>query len=826
MKKFSLFLLPVAMGLLASGCTQIEQLNPEMPVEEEFLIDKTFYAETEDTRTTLDGVDIYFSEGEALSIWDGTGNREFTADEAGRNISFSGQVSESATTFYALSPYSASTVFAQDGSTVTASLTLPSVQEATAGSFAEGANISAAQSTSEDSFALKNLLAVVKMTLAAANLDGHQIQAIELISTHPLAGDVVVTYGEAPTIAAGANTVKTVKLSHADGSALADGTYYLTLLPNAGGQITLRFTATDGYTATRTATLKSGFEEGTIKILGTVKGLNWEEPKYYFMPVSEVTEGTYMIVANNAGTLLAAKAVVPASGNTYGYPRTLDVTEMVDHNGFIVRDGLDETFVISGTSGRYTIQQSDGKYWYQSGNYTSISLDESVSANSYYTITQNADGTFKILSNSTQRYLQYSTSYENYGSYTTASGIVPTLYRLVDPDTVEAQVTLNTQAATGINSSSAILNASYSGLFPFNVVNVGFIYGTSASNLSEEVYVNETFTTSSGTISALVESLDENTTYYYRVTMQVYDPVTGTYKEFPGDVMSFTTTESAPVSSWKGWLELPANTLTADNYIYDEQIVGTERNYTMSYDTETYAAMWVAYPLYSATMNEKDNTWTRPTNWSYNGHFSSGYQVNVRQHSYGVSWTEDYGNELYARGHQIPNADRNNKGVSSDFQSQTFLVTNSTPQIQNRFNGSIWSNLEEGIRDVASGTDTLYVITGPVFQKVGETKTVKSITPRDDPEKSVPVPNYYWKALLKVKRTGQTVTEALGIGFWYEHKSYPLNEAYDKSDYVVSIKDIEKWTGLDLFVNLPGDSSTGIEKAAQENTSWSDFQSF
>lgn len=827
MKKLSLFLLPAVIGLLASGCARIEQLNPERPVEqEEILIHKSFLAETAETRSTLDGVTVMFAKGESMSIWDGSANQEFTADDSGSSVSFSGDVSSTATEFYALTPYTESTVFAQNGTTLTAALTLPSTQEATVGSFADSANISAAQSDSEDSFMLQNVLAVVKMTLASANLDGHQIKSIELTSTNPLAGDVVVTYGDTPTAAAGTNTVKTVKLAHADGSALADGTYYLTLLPNAGGQISLKFTATDGYIATKTATLNSAFSANTIKNLGSVKGLNWEAPKYYFVPVATISEGTYMIVANSEGSLLAAKAVAPSSGNTYGYPKPRNVTNNVNNVGVLEMDDLTDAYAFSETENGYTIQQlKDNKYWYQYSNYASISLAGEVSDQSYYSITANADGTFNLKSKTNNRFLQYTTNNNGeFRSYASVNGIVPTLYKQVSPD--EAHVLLITQVASSVNSYSATLNASYSGLFPLNAVNVGFRYGTSASNLNQEVYVDGSFTTTSGTISALIESLDENTTYYYRVTMQVWDAASNTYKEFVGEVMSFTTSESAPVTDWKGWLELPANTLTADNYIYDEQKVGTERNYTMSYDTETYAAMWVAYPLYTATMFEKDNTWTRPSNWSYNGHIPNIYQIDIRNHSYGVNWTEDYGNELYARGHQIPNADRSNKGVSSEFQSQTFLVTNSTPQIQNRFNGSIWSNLEDGVRDVASGTDTLYVITGPVFQKVGETKTIKYITPQDDTGKSVPVPNYYWKALLKVKRTGNTVTDALAIGFWYEHKSYPLNESYSKSDYVVSIKDIEKWTGLDLFTNLPGDNSSGLESTAQANTSWSDFKSF
>jgi endonuclease G len=113
-----------------------------------------------------------------------------------------------------------------------------------------------------------------------------------------------------------------------------------------------------------------------------------------------------------------------------------------------------------------------------------------------------------------------------------------------------------------------------------------------------------------------------------------------------------------------------------------------------------------------------------------------------------------------------------------------------------------------------------------VFQKVGETKTIKYITPQDDPGKSVPVPNYYWKALLKVKWSGKTVTDAKAIGFWYEHKSYEKKESFSKDEYVVSIAQIEAWTGLDLFVNLPGDNESGLENQAQSNTSWTTFQNY
>ena len=817
MKKIAFLSLPFALAL-AAGCSLIEQDIPEMPAEDqEILISKSFQAGVVETRTTLDGVTVLFAKDESISIWDGSGNREYKADEAGSNVSFSGEVSASATEFFALSPYSASTVFTKSGNMVTAKTSLPSTQEAVPGTFASGMNISAAKSDSDDSFALENVLGVAKFTLASANLGGHQIASIELSSAYPLAGDVVVTYGETATAAAGTSTVNTVTLAHADGSALIDGTYYMTLLPNAGGQITLKFTATDGYTATKTATLKSAFEAGSIKNLGTVKGLNWVGPKYVKVTSTQADwTGDYLLVYEAEPYVLTGvdNSLGIVGDVVIGSDQTISWEDYKAYNISVEKNGNGYSLYLNGVG---YLGAKNGNNLLSSNSVSSDAYRWSISVDSegdtYITHLSYNDRSILCNPSSTRFCAYKETSMENgfvkavqfykksAGSGSTVSG--PT-------------VTVTTGDATDITNASATLNATYEGLNPINVQEVGFHWGTDASNLTETVYDNSAFTASSGTISASLGSLSPSTTYYYQVTMMVWDEARRTYVEFKGGIKSFRTGGVAPVTKWKGWLELPANTLTASNYIYDEQMVDTERNYTMSYDISSYTAMWVAYPLYSATIGQ-GSTWSRPSNWSYNGHTTK---------SYGVNWTEDYGNELYARGHQIPNADRNNRNVSSDFQGQTFLLTNSTPQIQNRFNGSIWSRLENGVRSVALQTDTVYVVTGPVFQKVGETKTIKYINPQLDPDKEVPVPNYYWKALLKVKWSGDTVTSASAIGFWYEHKSYVNDENYDDSQFIVSVKDIEDWTGLDLFANLPGDKDNGIEKIAQENKNWSTFKSF
>ncbi len=211
--------------------------------------------------------------------------------------------------------------------------------------------------------------------------------------------------------------------------------------------------------------------------------------------------------------------------------------------------------------------------------------------------------------------------------------------------------------------------------------------------------------------------------------------------------------------------------------------------------------MWVAYPLNSSHMGSL----ARLDNWSYNPLISTSYQVNLCNSSY---------NDNYSRGHLIPNASRNG---DSTLQAQTFYVTNSVPQIQDNFNGGIWSSLEGALQSIAK-SEEIYIVTGVAFAKEGETRSITYTTAKDD-TKSVPVPNYFYKVAMKVtKSSSGTVTAASTIGFWFEHKTY--SDSY--TNYAVSVDQIEAWTGFDFFVNLPD----SVETSAEANSSWTAFQSF
>ena len=259
------------------------------------------------------------------------------------------------------------------------------------------------------------------------------------------------------------------------------------------------------------------------------------------------------------------------------------------------------------------------------------------------------------------------------------------------------------------------------------------------------------------------------------------------------------------------WMELPAG--GNDGLTHYATMDGKrQRNYTMLYDPTVYASYWVAYPLCASHLGTG-----RTETWAYDPSVEVTQQTKVSSGSYGVSFTgEVYQSNYYARGHQIPNADRNG---NDEMMAQTYYSTNMTPQIQNGFNGGIWAKLEAGVRSMVPAGDTLYIVTGAAFRKAGGSEKVATIVSTRD-GKTLPVPNYYWKAILKVKRAPDgSVTDAQTLGFWLPHKeikgaTYP--------DFTVSVDQIEAWTGFDMFPSLPD----AIENARESNSSLDVFLAF
>ncbi|MCI6318805.1 MAG: DNA/RNA non-specific endonuclease, partial [Rikenellaceae bacterium] len=252
----------------------------------------------------------------------------------------------------------------------------------------------------------------------------------------------------------------------------------------------------------------------------------------------------------------------------------------------------------------------------------------------------------------------------------------------------------------------------------------------------------------------------------------------------------------------KDWLELPSGH-QGSQYVVNTYYSG-ERNYTHLYDTSMMTSLWTAYPLNSSHMGSL----SRPSSWYYSPSIPQSCQADLTSGTYSGS--------TYRRGHMCPNGSRNG---DETMQKQAFYVTNQVPQIQDNFNSGIWSSLEGAVQSLAK-SEEIYVVTGVAFNKEGESKTVNYVSPADNSSQKCPIPNYFYKLVLRVKYSGSTVSDARAIGFWMEHKAY-TGDSY--VNYTVSVDQIEQWTGFDFFVNLPDQ----IESSAESSTlSWSAFTSW
>ena len=258
------------------------------------------------------------------------------------------------------------------------------------------------------------------------------------------------------------------------------------------------------------------------------------------------------------------------------------------------------------------------------------------------------------------------------------------------------------------------------------------------------------------------------------------------------------TPSGGNLSPKTGWMELPAIPEGMDAFTHSMTVGSVStRNYSFLWDYDNLVAPWVAYPLCKWNIG---NNIKRTNAWGLDPLLSEGKQpVLFRGFSEG-------NNGWYARGHQIPSADRL---TSYESNSMTFYGTNMTPQIQDGFNGDIWATLEGKVRSWANSSDTLYVVTGCVIDDP-EGQTVKYAL--DNYGKKVTVPTAYYKVVLRyMKSSTMGYSGYSACAVWLDHKVYSSSSI--KSSYSMSVDELEKRTGIDFFVNLP--AQVGEETAAR-----------
>jgi len=254
------------------------------------------------------------------------------------------------------------------------------------------------------------------------------------------------------------------------------------------------------------------------------------------------------------------------------------------------------------------------------------------------------------------------------------------------------------------------------------------------------------------------------------------------------------------------WLELPAMSagdgrelLIHDNNggKYVSSSLSGVRNWSCYWDYAEHLSLWVAYPL----NNSLKGSGSRSNAWGWDALLPHDLQPNLTKGSYGGGWT---------RGHQIPSADRLKTYAAN---ASTFVPTNMTPQ-EYDFNCGIWAKLEERVRNYASQADTLYVVTGCLFENARTYSGYSSGF-------MVKIPTHYFKALLYRGSSSQATNGFMAAGFILPHDKSIANG--NCLDYRCSIDQLEARTGIDFFPNLSkmlGQSQADAIESKLETSFW------
>ena len=152
---------------------------------------------------------------------------------------------------------------------------------------------------------------------------------------------------------------------------------------------------------------------------------------------------------------------------------------------------------------------------------------------------------------------------------------------------------------------------------------------------------------------------------------------------------------------------------------------------------------------------------------------------------------QDYYSSGYDRGHMCPSGD--NKW-DMQAQQQSFLLTNMCPQAHS-LNAGDWNELEMKCRTWARRYGSLYIVCGPILYR-RQHKTIG--------RNKVTVPEAFFKVVLRME------PQPCAIGFVYKNDdgNRPMG------DYINSVDQVERITGIDFFPSLPDELEERIEAEA------------
>jgi len=229
-----------------------------------------------------------------------------------------------------------------------------------------------------------------------------------------------------------------------------------------------------------------------------------------------------------------------------------------------------------------------------------------------------------------------------------------------------------------------------------------------------------------------------------------------------------------------------ATMVSADNFLLNQSY------YVESYNSTKGTPNWVSWHL---DANDFTGVSPRLDNFAgFTGLPAGAFQVQ----------SNSYVGSGFDRGHNIPSADRTS---SSNANSSTFLMSNMIPQAPQN-NQKTWANMENYLRTIASQGNEVYIImgsygTGGVGSK-GSANTIAN--------GKVNVPSNVWKVAIVLPVGNGDLSRVSATTRVIAVNTPNINDIKeDWKTYRVSVRDIEKATGYDLFSSLPKNIQDAIE---------------
>ena len=207
--------------------------------------------------------------------------------------------------------------------------------------------------------------------------------------------------------------------------------------------------------------------------------------------------------------------------------------------------------------------------------------------------------------------------------------------------------------------------------------------------------------------------------------------------------------------------------------------------YTVSFNSQTLIANWVAYEL---TAEETNGPWSRK-----GLRFVADPDCKSKQAD-----NDDYRNSGYTRGHLAPAGDMKWDSMA---MVESFYFTNCFPQDKELNNGR-WNQLEMKTRDLARDYGRVYVVCGPIFTNEDTLHIGHN---------GVAVPDACFKALLI-----STDKSYSAIAFLMRNGG----ENRSVKECAITVDELETILDIDLFCNLPDEEEEKVESQVM----WNDWR--